>query len=317
MLFSVVIPVFNSEKTVAATVDKTISFFNKNNYNFEIILINDGSLDDSWNILKSISEKYSNVISINLFKNVGQHFAIYEGFKFCKGDFVITIDDDLQNDPQELKNLIDKSAENYDVIFGKFKKKNHGFVRSLGSIFVNFLINKIFLKSKKIKVSNVKLISKKVIQRIINHNPQEPYINGLVLLFSKSVANVEINHDKRKIGKSNYNFYKIKKLLFTILFNYSSYPYKLISKVGFSLSIILFFFSIHLVVGKLFNDNIIPGWTSLSVIITLLFSIVFLILIVLGEYIIRILRQLSNSQNTFIDEVIDNRKIDPNEKSNF
>jgi len=124
MLYSVVIPVFNSEETIFIITDRIVKFFNGNNLDFEIILVNDNSEDKSWEKIKEVAQKENNITGINLLKNYGQHNAFFCGFKIAKGDFVITLDDDLQNPPEEIIHLITKINVGYEAVFGEYKKNN-------------------------------------------------------------------------------------------------------------------------------------------------------------------------------------------------
>ena len=145
-LFSIIIPIYNSENIVYKTVTQTLQFVKKRQINIELILINDGSSDTSWSIIKKLAKNNKEVKSINLIKNYGQHNAILCGFENAIGDFVITMDDDLQNPPSEIINLINKitTEEKYDLVIGKFREKKHPLYRRIGSMFVGYLNEKIF-----------------------------------------------------------------------------------------------------------------------------------------------------------------------------
>lgn len=124
MKYSVVIPVFNSQGVVAATIDRTVAFFHNEGLEFEIILVNDGSPDQSWQVIQEKAQEYPMVIAVNLLHNYGQHVANLCGFSRATGDYIITMDDDLQNPPEEIRKLINKAAEGYDLVIGRFIEKN-------------------------------------------------------------------------------------------------------------------------------------------------------------------------------------------------
>ena len=128
-LYSVVIPVFNSEGVVAETVVRTIKFFEEKDYKYEIILINDGSSDNSWNVISDLAQTNKSIKAINLLHNYGQHNANLCGFRESSGDYIVTMDDDLQNPPEEISKLIEAASEDYDLVIGKFKEKKHSFFR--------------------------------------------------------------------------------------------------------------------------------------------------------------------------------------------
>ena len=158
--YSVIIPVYNSEDIVRETVNRTIQFFSYNNYSFEIILINDGSYDGSWKIIKGLAKNNTNVVSINLLKNYGQHSAILCGIHHSKGNYIITLDDDLQNPPEEIIKLINKIHEGHDLVFAKFREKKHNSIRKKGSKLINYFNTKIFNKPKDLVLTNFRIFSR-------------------------------------------------------------------------------------------------------------------------------------------------------------
>jgi polyisoprenyl-phosphate glycosyltransferase len=197
-LYSIVIPVYNSELIVEKTVERTIQAFNDFGLSCEILLINDGSTDNSWKILEQLANTHPQVISIDLLKNYGQHTAVFCGIKRSKGDFIITMDDDLQNPPEEIIKLIKKIHKKYDLVFGKFPSKKHASYRKLGTIIINYLNEKIFDKPKDITLTNFRIFTKEVAQRVASYNTFYPYIPGLLLMFSSTIGNVETEHHQEK-----------------------------------------------------------------------------------------------------------------------
>lgn len=300
---SIIIPVFNSENIVKNTVEQSIYELKSQNLNFEIILINDGSKDNSWRTIKKLTQKYPEIISINLLKNYGQHTAIYCGIEQSKGNYLVTLDDDLQNPPKEIIKLINKITDGYDVVFGTFPEKKHSFLRKIGTLLINYLNKKIFNKPKSIKLTNFRIFTREVAERIKNYNTLYPYIPGLLLMFSSSIANVETLHEERKIGKSNYTIIKIIKLVSRLLFNYSSYPLKVLSSLGIIISILSFSSGIAFIVNKIYFKNIVPGWTTIVVIISFFNGFLIFMLGILGEYVSRILSQVSFKKSYQINEI--------------
>ena len=300
---SIIIPVFNSENIVKNTVEQSIYELKSQKLNFEIILINDGSKDNSWRTIKKLTQKYPEIISINLLKNYGQHTAIYCGIEQSKGNYLVTLDDDLQNPPKEIIKLINKITDGYDVVFGTFPEKKHSFLRKIGTLLINYLNKKIFNKPKSIKLTNFRIFTREVAERIKNYNTLYPYIPGLLLMFSSSIANVETLHEERKIGKSNYTIIKIIKLVSRLLFNYSSYPLKVLSSLVIIISILSFSSGIAFIVNKIYFKNIVPGWTTIVVIISFFNGFLIFMLGILGEYVSRILNQVSFKKSYQINEI--------------
>lgn len=302
--YSIIIPVYRSAGILPETTRQTVESLRRQQLSFEIILVNDGSPDDSWQQICALAEQYDEVRGINLLRNYGQHTAVLCGINHGKGSYFITMDDDLQNPPEEIIKLIGKAKEGHDLVFGKFRVKRHGMVRKLGSKLVNYLNRKIFGKPKGLVVSNFRLFSKDVAQRIANHKTVFPYIQGLVLMYAANPANVETEHHPRQQGRSNYSLYKILQLMARLLFNYSSFPLKVLAVAGILLSIVSFVIGVYVIAKHLFFGIAVPGWTSLVVLLSFFNGFLILMLGILGEYVSRILDQVSVKQPYLIKDEI-------------
>lgn len=288
-LYSVIIPVYNSEKIVEKTIQKTVDFFVTQGLRYEIVLVNDNSSDQSWNVIKKAALNHRDVVAVNLLKNYGQHSAVYCGIKMSSGDFIITMDDDLQNPPEEIAHLIRKINEGYDAVFGKFRKKQHDGIRRAGSRFVGLLNDKIFDKPKDLILSNFRIFRRDVAERMLSHRTNFPYIPGLVLLYASRMANVAVDHHARSSGKSNYSAFKIISLLARILFNYSSYPLRFLSIVGFFIAAVSFALGVGYVAKGIIVGATVPGWTTIVVLTSFLNGFVIMLLGMVGEYITRLI----------------------------
>lgn len=304
MKHSVVIPVFNSEKIVGHTIDNVVSFFHDKNLDFDVILVNDGSKDQSWEIISKKAKEYPELTAINLLHNYGQHVANLCGFCHATGDYVITMDDDMQNPPEEIEKLITCAASGHDLVIGEYIKKKHSLVRRLGSKIVRFLIRKIFFSPKNIALSNFRIIRRDVIDRVCGHKSGYPYIPGLLLMYSSNVANVQVKHRERQAGKSNYRFRQIFNLVTEILFNYSSYPLRLVAGMGIIVAFFSFFLSLFYIMKAIFVGVGVPGWTTVVVLLSFFNGIALLILSMLGEYVVRSLTQTSQKEVYHIKEII-------------
>ncbi|MBL4652453.1 MAG: glycosyltransferase family 2 protein [Flavobacteriales bacterium] len=304
-LYSVIIPVYNSELIVENTVNQTLKSFEDFQLRCEIILINDGSTDHSWQKIKELAINNAEVSSINLLKNYGQHTAVLCGIQEAKGDYLITIDDDLQNPPSEIIKLINKIKEGYDLVFAKFPVKKHSMYRRFGTKIISYLNSKIFHKPKDITLTNFRIFTKEVAHRVSSYNTFYPYIPGLLLMFSPSIANQEAEHHEREIGQSNYSFIKIIQLVSRLLFNYSSYPLKILTGIGFVIATLSFLIGTFFVLRGLLIGSSVEGWTTLVVLLSFFNGFLIIMLGTLGEYVSRILNQLS-VQNAFqIKEIVE------------
>ena len=219
--YSVVIPVYNSGGIVRETVDRTVAFFNRRGWSYELILVNDGSKDNSWDVLTEKAEDNANIIAVDLDRNYGQHTAIFCGIQLARGDYVINMDDDLQNPPEELESLITKAKGGHDVVFAKFIVKKHGVIRRVGSRGIAVLDRLLFKKPKDLTVTNFRIFRRDIADKIRAYKAPYPYLRGLLLMHSTNPANAPVQHLERNIGKSNYTPGKIVATLLRLFFSYS------------------------------------------------------------------------------------------------
>ncbi|MFZ9857000.1 MAG: glycosyltransferase family 2 protein [Roseiflexaceae bacterium] len=304
-LYSVVIPVYNSAKIVGLVIERTRAFFALHGLSYEIILVNDGSRDASWSVIATQAAQYPEVTAINLLRNYGQHNAVFAGIHQSRGLHVITLDDDLQNPPEEIIHLIDSMRDgNHDVVFGRFVQKQHSLVRRFGSGMIRQMNNRIFMCPPDIVPTNFRLIRREVVDRMIGYRTAYPYTTGLALMFAQSVGNAWVKHQERHEGKSNYNLVRIISLVLRILFNYSIWPLRLVTMTGFAIASVSFLIGMVLIVRKLFDSIQIEGWTGIMVMLALLNGVIILMLGMLGEYTIRILQQMNSKETYHIKEIV-------------
>ena len=288
-LYSLVIPVFNSARIVGDTITRVVDVFTAAGLRFELVLVNDGSPDDSWQVISSRARTTPHVVAINLLKNYGQHHANLAGFRATKGDWVITLDDDLQNPPEEALKLIEAAhAGGHDVVFGEFENKQAAGYRRLGSKLISLINRRVFGQPTDLAVSNFRILRRDVVDRIVNDNAY-PYVTGQALLYSNDPGNVLVRHDARPVGSSNYSLLRIARLLLTILFSYSLFPLRLAAGIGFAVSALAFLLGGGYLVRGIVMDSRVPGWTSLVVLLAIFNGFLIALVSMLGEYVLRTL----------------------------
>jgi polyisoprenyl-phosphate glycosyltransferase len=304
-LYSIIIPVYRSEKILDKTINRVLTVCESQGYNVELVLVNDGSPDDSWEIMRRWSQKDTRVRSVNLLRNYGQHTAVYCGIKLSKGDFLITMDDDLQNPPEELHHLINKISEGFDLVFAEFNQKMHAGVRKLGTKLIGYLNGKIFGKPKDIKLTNFRIFTRSTAQRLLDYRTNYPYIPGLLLMSASKMANVKTEHHKREVGSSNYTLIRILQLVARLLFNYSSYPLKIVSGAGIIISLLSFIAGLFFIFKSLILGVEVEGWTTIVALLSFLCGFILIMLGIMGEYLARIMNQLASSEPYQIREVVE------------
>jgi len=308
IFLSIVIPVYNSEETIEIVLRK-IEENLLSKINYEVILVNDGSTDNSYEKCREISKKNNFVKFINLSKNFGQHNAILAGLHFVEGDYIIFMDDDLQTQPEEIWKLINKMKEGYDVVYAKYINKQHGKFKMFGSKINDIMANIFLKKPRNINITSYFIIKKYLANEIINYTGPYPYLGGLIFRSTDNVGTVNIVHGKREYGKSNYNFLSMLRLWLNGFTSFSVIPLRVSFFIGMICSSVGFISSLFLIIRKITDPQIVLGWTSIIIAI-LLFSGIQLILIgLVGEYVGRIFLSQNKQPQYVIKEKynIDNK----------
>jgi polyisoprenyl-phosphate glycosyltransferase len=302
--YSIVIPVYNSEPLVGETVDRVVEVFSAAGLKFELILVNDGSHDGSWKVIADRARAHPQVTAMNLLKNYGQHHANLAGFRESTGDFVITMDDDLQNPPEEALKLIDSAMQGHDVVFGQFERKQSAGYRRIGTHLIGMINRKIFLQPADLVVSNHRILRRDVVDRICDARNAYPYITGQALMYSSNRANVTVRHDTRPAGKSNYSLVRILTLVFTILFSYSSWPLRAAAIGGFAVAGLSFLLGGFYLLSATWRDTPVPGWTTLVVLVSVFSGLIIAMLSMIGEYIVRTLDAVSTRESYHVSDKV-------------
>jgi undecaprenyl-phosphate 4-deoxy-4-formamido-L-arabinose transferase len=283
MKLSVIIPVYNSEKTVRALVEKLQQALS--GITFEIVLVNDCSRDRSEAVCLELADAFTNVRFISLRRNYGEFNAVMCGLNWAYGEYCVMIDDDFQNPPEEILKLIDVAESGkFDVVYTYYSKKQHSISRNLGSRFVNWLTSYLLNKPKDLYLSSFKLIRKEVVREIIKYQGPYPYIDGLIFRITKNIGTVQVTHLKREEGISNYTWQKLISLFLNILFCYSSLPIRLFMPIGLGLFTLGFFLLFFLTVQWLIGPDP-KGWQVVTATFIFIGGIQCTLLSVLGEYI--------------------------------
>lgn len=302
--YSIVVPVYNSAEVVGETIDRIVEEFESHGLRYQLVVVNDGSADASWEVLAGRAKANPNVIAIKLLKNYGQHNANLAGLRATTGDWVITMDDDLQNPPDQVRLLIDKALEGHDVVFGEFETKQAAGYRRLGSKLIGLINRRVFSQPPDLVVSNFRIMHRDVVDRICASRTQYPYITGQALLNSSHPANVLVRHDPRLVGRSTYSTLRILRLVLTILFSYSVFPLRVAAVGGFVVAAVSFLLgAFYLLVGWFRGTNV-PGWTTLVVLLATFNGVTISLLSMLGEYVVRTLNTVSATETYHVVERI-------------
>lgn len=285
MLISFVIPCYYSENTIGKEVEAIIDQFKqREGYECEFVLVNDGSKDGTFKVIKNLCDKYPFVKGINLMKGFGQHNAQMAGLNYTKGEFVLGMDDDMQTHPSQVFKLIDKAQEGYDVVYGEYPKSKNGFFKKLSSQFNKFTSRVMLDMPKEIVATNFWIISRKVRDEVIKYSSFNPVLDAIFYQVTHNFGSVEVEHHKRESGKSGYTFRKLVRLWLSY-WNYSVVPLRISFFIGALSATFGLAVTIWLIYKKVTDPALPMGWASSLCLMTLLFGAVLMVLGVVGEYL--------------------------------
>lgn len=291
-LISVVVPAFNSESFVQVTLDRIITSLETMGNPFELVIINDGSSDGTWKVLQKLALIDTRIIAINLLKNYGQHSALMCGLRHSSGRYVVTMDDDLQNPPEEIPRMLNYCvAGDFDLVIGEFKEPKKARFRMYGTNVVNRVVTRVFDKPPDLKLSTFRVIRRDVVERVCQSTNPTPYITGELLFAAASISNLEVRHDERIVGKSTYNPFRILELMRRITFSYSIDLLRIACRLGTMSSVFAFVLSIVMTIRGMILNGVVPGWTSMVTTISFFSGIIILLLSMIGEYLSVVLLQ--------------------------
>ncbi len=304
---SVVIPVYRSEQSLRILVSRIIGVFRETGRTVEIVLVDDASPDDSWNVLKELKNEHGRALKIaRLLTNRGQHNAILCGLSLSTAGLVVTMDDDLQNPPEEIPRLLDAMERGYDLVIGAYDSKKHAPVRNLGGRLIDWIIRRIFGLPRGFQLTSFRAAKRVVVQSAIQMSAVFPYITCMLLSNASNYVNVPVRHDQRQFGRSNYRLKQSLYLAANLVFSYSSYP---LYFVGL-LCLAAFMFSILIGLRTIYNTLVfgvaVPGWASTIVIVSFFNGLIMLCLSIFGLYLLRLHQQITRTRVSYtISELYD------------
>jgi undecaprenyl-phosphate 4-deoxy-4-formamido-L-arabinose transferase len=284
---SVVVPVFNSEGTLDELVSRLKTVLSQFTDEWEIILVNDGSQDESWRLVCKVARQYSWIRGIDLMRNYGQHNALLAGIREAQYSVIVTMDDDLQNPPEEIPLLLAKLHEGYDVVYGTPAREQHGPWRDLASRVTKLVLQSAMGAETARKVSAFRVFRTQVREAFANY--QGPFVSIDVLLTwgTTRFAAVSVRHDPRRIGKSNYTFRKLVTHALNMMTGFSVLPLQLASLMGFCFALFGLLVLVYVLGRYLIQGGSVPGFPFLASTIAIFSGVQLLSLGIIGEYLSR------------------------------
>ena len=307
---SVVIPVYNGAETLKSLIAEINKTFKNNFKSYELILVDDKSIDNSWEIITSLCKENNWIKGVSLRKNVGQHNAIFAGLKFTSGNFIVTMDDDGQNSPNYIVDLYQEIKKGHDICYANYLKKKHNLFRKLASTLNNFFVTFLFNKPLNLYLTSFRIFTYQIKNEIIKNKSSSIYLDGLLISISSNISKIMVNHEERKFGKSNYSFFKLLNLWIQMATGFSVAPLRLASILGLFFSLIGFLMSIWLVFIRIPSSDAPMGWTSLIVTVLFLGGIQLVALGTIGEYLGRTYLSVNNYPQISINNLLNIEKIE-------
>jgi len=293
---SVVIPVYNSSPCLPELASRLTEVFSEIAADYEIIMVDDCSSDASWHVVEMLARTRPHFKGVQLMKNCGQARATITGIAMAKGDVVITMDDDLQHDPKSLPHLLRELDENggYDCVFAYFPEKMHAGYRNIGSRIISWIASRA-VGTSEIRMSSLRLMRGSVAEIVRRNQATAVTVGGLILANTARIKSVPIPHSPRFSGRTNYTLAKQLRLAFDNIASVSMLPLRMISAAGLLTIGVSGILLCYVLVDHFLNRAQEPGWISLVTLITFFAGLILLSLGVIGEYLVRVLRELQRT----------------------
>jgi glycosyltransferase involved in cell wall biosynthesis len=284
---SIVIPVYNGAGSVGELVAALEALQIPGGH--EIVLVNDGSPDNSLAVCRAlVDEARLPITLVDLSRNYGEHNAVMAGLRHATGAHVITMDDDLQNPPEEVERLLNFAQQSgREVVYTYYDEKQHAFWRNLGSRFTNWVAGFVLDKPKSFYLSSFRCMSAFVVREIIRYEGPFPYVDGLILQVTQDIDRMLVRHLPRAVGRSNYTLRRLMRLWLSMFVNFSVMPLRLSTLAGLALALIGAAGGILSIVEAVLRATP-PGWASLMAAVLLLSGVQLMILGIVGEYLGRL-----------------------------
>lgn len=290
---SVVIPVYGSAQVLPELIDRLMAVLQSQYPDFEIILIDDCSPDESWEVLKQMKSRYGAYLKIiHLLMNRGQHNAILCGFSRSTGDVVVTMDDDLQNPPEDIPKLVQEIENGFDLVIGAYDSKKHNRMRNIQGSLVDAVQRRIFGLPANFQLTSFRAATRQVIHQVNQMGGAFPYITCMLFSNAATYTNVPVQHLPRPYGKSNYNFRKSLRLLANLLLNYSNYPLYLVGMMCSTAFLFCAVYSFRILYDLAIYGKTVPGWASTILVLTGFSALILFSLLIVLLYIVRINQQM-------------------------
>ena len=302
-LYSIVVPVYEGEHSLEELCRRIDTTFENVEGDYEVILVDDGSSDNTWQIMKSLRAKNKKAKIIRLTRNFGQHNAIMCGFRHASGDYFITMDSDLQNPPEEIPTLIQalESSES-DLICGIPTKKQHPLMRKIASTLNQKILSIILKRDSSQRTSGFRLIRRQVLSHVLQDNTPNPNIGSMIPMATNRTGSIDVKHDKRVHGSTTYTIDKLVRHFLNGILYYSAIPLRTVSYLGLMSALLSVMLSCYYFTRYLLGKITVPGWTTVVLLLLFFSGMIMFSLGIIGEYLLRIIQEVRGNPQYLIRE---------------
>ncbi|MDY0279173.1 MAG: glycosyltransferase family 2 protein [Salinivirgaceae bacterium] len=302
---SIVSPVYNAEKIIPELIDRIQKSVSGITDDYEILLVEDFGSDDSWKVIQEIASNNSNVKGIKLSRNFGQHYAITAGLDHANGEWVVVMDCDLQDQPEEIDKLYQKAISGFDIVLARRYDRQDSFIKRYISMVFYRTLGYLTGSEQDEKVANFGIYSRKVIDAIKTMRESIRYFPTMVKWVGFKSIKVDVNHDKRFEGKTSYNFKRLLNLALDIILAYSDKPIRLLIKAGLFVSLVSFIIAMIYLFKWINGEVIVLGYASLIISLWLLSGVIIATLGVVGLYVGKTFEGVKNRPIYIIEKTTD------------
>jgi polyisoprenyl-phosphate glycosyltransferase len=284
-LISIVSPVYRAEKILPELIKRIEESVGTITQDFEIILVDDNSPDKSWEVIEIISEKDPKIKGLKLSRNFGQHYAITAGLDYAEGEWIVVMDCDLQDKPEEIPKLFQKVGEGYDVVLARRNERKDKFFKKFFSKFFYRTLGYLTGSQQDESVANFGIYNRKVINAVVSMRESIRYFPTMIKWVGFKTTKVNVEHDERLEGESSYNFKRLMDLALDIILAFSDKPIRLAIKFGLLISLGSLIVALVYLIKYLSGDVVVLGYTSLIISLWLLSGIIISTLGIIGLYV--------------------------------
>jgi len=304
IMLSVVVPVYRSEATLPALVERLSAVLPTLVRDYEIVLVNDGSPDNSWEVIRRLAARTPTVRAAHLMRNFGQHNALLYGIRVARGEVIVTMDDDLQNPPEEIGKLLAGLESGHDVVYGVRQREAHGLARDMASMITKLVLQNAMGAETARKITAFRAFRSDLRDGFVSYSARFVSIDVLLTWSTTRFGTVIVAHEPRRLGESNYTFRKLMTHALNMVTGFSVVPLQVASIMGFVFTLLGFVLLVTLVVLYFVRGSPVQGFTFLGTSVALFSGVQLLALGIIGEYLARMHSRIMGQPSYVVREAL-------------